>query len=121
MLRDTLRGIYRYLEMKRSVPLAQGRREQRMHGLSSEGPEYATGEELRPYAKNWDRIIVGEEGPKYFQEGNFWLVDAMTMAKLDEWMTQDNISHTLWISSPISTTGGMSSSRASALFVIASA
>jgi Arc/MetJ-type ribon-helix-helix transcriptional regulator len=77
-----------------------------------------TGQHFRTYTGAVRSVIIGEEGFKFLNQGNLWLVDGVTLAKLEKWMIEKPLARILWISSPMS--NAVSGSRAAALSVLAS-
>jgi Arc/MetJ-type ribon-helix-helix transcriptional regulator len=77
-----------------------------------------TGQHFRTYTGAVRSVIIGEEGFKFLNQGNLWLVDGVTLAKLEKWMLEKPLARILWISSPMS--NAVSGSRAAALSVLAS-
>jgi hypothetical protein len=77
-----------------------------------------TGQQFRTYTGAVRSVIVGEEGFKYLNQGYLWLVDGLTLAKLEVWMLEKPVARTLWISSPMS--NAVSGARAAAISVLAS-
>lgn len=74
-------------------------------------------EVLNNEARRLEAFIVGDEGHRLFNSGQFWMCDANTSSALQKWMTEENFSRTLWVSGPAET-HTMSGAQAAAMNVV---
>ncbi|KAF2729990.1 hypothetical protein EJ04DRAFT_546010 [Polyplosphaeria fusca] len=79
----------------------------------SQNDEDLTRIDLQKAIPRLEEYIIGTEGHDLFRSGTFWLPDIDTSSRLQNWMSNDQASSTLWISSP--TSPGISSAQAAAM------
>ncbi|TGJ83183.1 hypothetical protein E0Z10_g5585 [Xylaria hypoxylon] len=83
-------------------------------------PASLTRAQARTHGPALQPFIIGDEGPRLFGRGSFWLAEDEVLPKLRTWMVENTISRTLWVSSPYDA-GETTSAQAAALAVVAAA
>jgi hypothetical protein len=77
--------------------------------------------EIEAFRESLAPFIIGEEGPALFDSGQLWSAEDEILFILNAWMTSDEVSTSLWISSPFEPGIMVTGSRAAALATVAAA
>lgn len=99
--RNFFGGMYRGYDAADAT--AQSRADFRnSEALSELEPESGTltREEAQRFAEHLDDFISGDEGPRLFSVGPFWVAEQAILTKVKDILAEVEVSRTVWISSP---------------------
>ncbi|KAH8701648.1 hypothetical protein BGW36DRAFT_355802 [Talaromyces proteolyticus] len=71
----------------------------RFSSQSRASEPYSTASQARAHEESLRPFVIGDEGPGLLKSCRSWVVEDEVVSRLNDWMTNDTRSGTLWVSS----------------------